>query len=104
MTAYDEAISTAIESLSKLHECLASNRDVRKCFSLLPAIAFPFKGLVEISSDPDEMFIAYLIMDQLGNVQNVYDGRSDSWYEINQDNVQQLRIQLKNSRKNLLSP
>jgi len=104
MTAYDEAISTAIDRILRLQDCLESDNDIRKCFSLLPAVAFPFKGLVEISNDPDEMFIAYMIMDQLGNIQSVYDGHSDRWYEINKENVQQLRNNLKKLMERLIEP
>lgn len=104
MTAYDEAVSTAISMLVRLHDCLTQDGDIRKCFSLLPAIAFPLKGITEISSDPDEMFIAYQIMDQLGNVQHVYDGKSDRWYDINRANVDELRNCLNRLTEDLVEP
>jgi hypothetical protein len=104
MTAYDEAASTAIESLQRLKDCLDSDKDIRKCFSLLPAVAFPFKGLIDISTKPDEMFMAYMIIDQLGNVQSAYDGNSDRWYEINADNVKQLRMHLRKLTEDVVEP
>jgi hypothetical protein len=60
----------------------------------LPSIAYPIRALLDISEDPSDMFVAFLVTNQLSLVQNVYDGNSSTWYDLNKDNVQSLRTSM----------
>ena len=80
--------------LIELANCLRSNSDIRKCMSLLPSIAFPIRALLDISQDPSDMFVALLVTQQLSLVQSIYDGNSNTWYDLNKENVQLLRTNM----------
>ncbi|MEM3760648.1 MAG: hypothetical protein QXZ02_06025 [Candidatus Bathyarchaeia archaeon] len=80
-----------LKNLDDLIACLSSSTDIRTCLSLLVPIAFAFRGLVEITDDAEIRFFSYLVVDQFGNVQNAYDGRTSNWYELNAANVSQMR-------------
>jgi hypothetical protein len=60
----------------------------------LPSIAYPIRALLDISEDPSDMFVAFLVTNQLSLVQNVYDGNSSTWYDLNKENVQSLRTNI----------
>jgi hypothetical protein len=60
----------------------------------LPSIAFPIRALLDISEDPSDMFVAFLVTQQLSLVQNLYDGNSNTWYDLNKENVQSLRTNM----------
>lgn len=82
------------ERFDALINCLRSTQDIRRCMSLLPAIAYPIRALLDISKDPSDMFVALLITQQLSFVQSIYDGKSSTWYELNSENIQKLREHL----------
>lgn len=82
------------KQLTEFTNCLNSNSDIRKCLSLLPSIAYPIRALLDISEDPSDMFVAFLVTNQLSLVQNVYDGNSSTWYDLNKENVQSLRTNI----------
>ena len=107
MKLSDEMKANLDQRFTALIDCLNSTKDIRKCMSLLPSIAYPIRALLDISQDPSDMFVALLITQQLSFVQSTYDGNSNTWYEVNEENVQKLRKclatfaeDLKNSIKN----
>jgi hypothetical protein len=104
MTAYDETVKIVSERIRKMTTSLKTEGDIRKAFSLLPGLAYPLRGLMDISNDPDEMFMSYLLIDCLGNTQSVYDGHIDRWYEINSENVKELRSALQNLCEGIIQP
>lgn len=95
MNLSDEVSSLVTRKLKDLHKCLDSGEDFRICLSILPSIAFPLRGLMDISSNPKETYVSYLIVDQLGNLQSVYDGHTEAWYILNRNNIQELKKHLK---------
>lgn len=102
MSIFNEVKVIVVDRLEKLHDCLSNEHDLRNCLSLLPSIAFPLKGFLEISSDPTKVFMAYVVMDQLGIVQSTYDGRTEGWYELNNTNVTELKVHLLTFTANLI--
>jgi 23S rRNA U2552 (ribose-2'-O)-methylase RlmE/FtsJ len=81
----------AINSLKNLVQCLESNTDIRICLSLLSPVAYIFQGFIDIYKDADIRFVSYVIVDQFANVQGAYDGHSETWYKLNQQNIEKLR-------------
>jgi hypothetical protein len=66
-------------------------------------IALTFRGCYDIyTDDPDIMFFSYIVVDWLGNVQSAYDAHSDKWYELNAQNISQLRAGLKTYCRGIL--
>ena len=102
MSLNKDVNAIVIARIEKLKEALSSGQDFRKCLSLLPPIAFPLKGYLDISNKPDEVFRAYIIVDQMGNVQSAYDGHSQQWYELNKDNIEEFQAHLKKFAKMLV--
>jgi len=82
---------SVIKNLNEMIQRLDSGNDIRLSLSLLAPIAYVFRGLIDIYDDPDMRFLSYLLVDQFGNIQGTYDGRSEKWYELNQANVENLR-------------
>jgi hypothetical protein len=80
-----------IKNLDDVIACLESLSDIRVCLSLLVPIGFAFRGLCDLADDPKAKFLSYLIMDQLGNVQSAYDGKTEGWYKLNSANIVELR-------------
>jgi hypothetical protein len=102
MSLNAEVNTLVIKRIEKLQECLGSKEEFRKCLSLLPSIAFPLRGYIDISTNPNEVFHAYLIIEQLGNVQSAYDGHSEKWYELNKDNIEEFKGHLKKFTQKLM--
>jgi hypothetical protein len=102
MSLNSEVSTLVIKRTEKMLECLESKTEFRKCLSLLPSIAFPLRGYIDIANNPDDVFHAYLIIEQLGNVQSAYDGRTEKWYELNRDNVEELKKHLKKFAERLI--
>lgn len=70
---------------------LKSSENIRKCLAGLPSIARVASGIVEINDNAETRFAFYMLHDQLGNVQGAYDGNTDEWYKLNEQNVESLR-------------
>ena len=102
MTFNKEVDALVIKRIEKLQECLGSKEEFRKCLSLLPPVAFPIRGYIDISSDPNEVFHAYLIVEQLGNVQSIYDRHSEKWYELNKENIDEFKSHLRKYAQKLV--
>jgi hypothetical protein len=96
---------TTIKKLEQLIDCLGSETtNIRLCLSQLVPIAYTFRGFYDIyTEDPDVMFFSYIVVDWFANVQSSYDGRSDQWYELNNQNVQQMRAALKTYCQGILN-
>ena len=101
MRLSNEIKSILDKQLGELADCLRSNNDIRKCLSLLSSIAFPIRALLDISQDPSDMFVALLVTQQLSLVQSVYDGNSNTWYDLNKENVQLLKTNMSSFAEDL---
>lgn len=74
----------------QMKESFEGGEDVRHGLAMVPSVQSVVRGLVEISDNEDTRFAAILIHEFLGFLE-IYDGRTDRWYEINERQVSQLR-------------
>ena len=83
-----------IENISKLTISLRQKDDIRTSMKLLSKMRYPLTGLIDISTEPATMYISFLISNQLSYVSAIYEGRTKTWYELNSDNINELREKL----------
>ncbi len=76
--------------LQQMKTSFEGGEDVRHGLAMVPSVQSVVRGLVEISDNEDTRFGAILIHEFLGFLE-IYEGRTDRWYEINEEQVAELR-------------
>ena len=76
--------------LSEVAVNLESGEDFRKCLAQLRPIRSKFEAILHLSDpsrDQNTPFASYLVLDQLRMVGDVYEGGTESWYQLNAENI-----------------
>jgi len=87
--------------LSEVAVNLESGEDFRKCLAQLRPIHNKFAAILNLSEDQNTAFASYLVLTQLGYVSEAYEGGTESWYQMNAENIKSFRRCLSHYLKGL---
>jgi len=91
MVYNEQMTELLIQRINILENTLKEKDNIRLALAKLPQIAYAIRGIMDITTDPGRIFISYLLVEQFSHVQTVYDGRTEKWYELNAENVQEFK-------------
>jgi len=87
----DDVTKLLLSDIGNILAELDRGHDIRYALAMLPELASKMKSMGDLNETPENRWISYILVDQLGNVQNWYDGMPPEWYKLNEKNVAELR-------------